>query len=127
MKALLPADRIEQQIRLIRGHRVMLDRDLAKIYGVSTSRLNVPGPFLALIRVRFLDKEWRTIVMALASGAVGYGVGRRIACFAALGCIVAGLCAADMDAEANAEEGIPIRDFVVLALFTTVIYFISRG
>lgn len=40
MKTLTPAENIEQRIYLIRGHRVMLDRDLAKIYGVSTTRLN---------------------------------------------------------------------------------------
>ena len=38
-KAGLPA-RIENQILLIRGQRVMLDIDLAKIYGVPTKRLN---------------------------------------------------------------------------------------
>jgi len=31
---------VDQLIYTIRGHRVMLDRDLAKIYGVSTARLN---------------------------------------------------------------------------------------
>src|SRR3990167_4701428 len=31
---------LEQKIFSIRGHRVMLDRDLAAIYGVSTKRLN---------------------------------------------------------------------------------------
>jgi hypothetical protein len=31
---------IEGQIIVIRGHRVMLDRDLARIYGVPTKRLN---------------------------------------------------------------------------------------
>ena len=31
---------IEQKILLIRRHKVMLDRDLAKLYGVSTKRLN---------------------------------------------------------------------------------------
>ncbi len=40
MKALIPLDRIERRIYLIRGHKVMLDRDLAGIYGVSTARLN---------------------------------------------------------------------------------------
>ena len=39
-KALGPADSIETRIRLIRGHRVMLDRDLAELYGVTTKRLN---------------------------------------------------------------------------------------
>ena len=36
----IPAERIQQQIHLIRGHRVMLDRDLASLYGVSTRVLN---------------------------------------------------------------------------------------
>ena len=31
---------IEQKIFLIRNHRVMMDKDLAKLYGVSTKRLN---------------------------------------------------------------------------------------
>lgn len=31
---------IEQKIYLIRGHKVMLDSDLAKLYGVPTKRLN---------------------------------------------------------------------------------------
>ncbi len=40
MKALLADESIERTICIIRGHRVMLDRDLARVYGVSTSRLN---------------------------------------------------------------------------------------
>ena len=40
MKALVPLEHVEHRIYLIRGHRVMLDRDLAEIYGVSTRRLN---------------------------------------------------------------------------------------
>ena len=35
-----PIKRIEDMIYLIRGQRVMLDSDLARIYGVSTMRLN---------------------------------------------------------------------------------------
>jgi hypothetical protein len=35
-----PIKRIEDMIFLIRGQRVMLDSDLAKVYGVSTTRLN---------------------------------------------------------------------------------------
>jgi len=34
------AERIEQAILLIRGHRVLLDADLALLYGVSVGRLN---------------------------------------------------------------------------------------
>jgi hypothetical protein len=33
-------DQIDGMIRVIRGVRVMLDRDLAKIYGVSTKAFN---------------------------------------------------------------------------------------
>ena len=40
MSALVSRQRIEQTILLIRGHRVMLDTDLADLYGVKTKRLN---------------------------------------------------------------------------------------
>jgi hypothetical protein len=33
-------DQVDRCILLIRGHRVMLDADLAKLYGVTTKRLN---------------------------------------------------------------------------------------
>jgi len=37
---LIPAERIEKAILLIRGHKVMMDRDLAELYGVPTGVLN---------------------------------------------------------------------------------------
>ncbi len=40
MKALVPVEVIEQWILLIRGQRVMLDADLAGLYGTTTKRLN---------------------------------------------------------------------------------------
>ncbi len=40
MKDLIPTERIEQAIFLIRGQKVMLDVDLAKLYGVAVGRLN---------------------------------------------------------------------------------------
>ena len=40
---LIPVDRIERTILVIRGQKVMLDRDLAALYGVATSRLNEQG------------------------------------------------------------------------------------
>ena len=40
MKKLVRIERIERAILLIRGHKVMLDADLAKLYGVTTSNLN---------------------------------------------------------------------------------------
>ena len=36
---MLPVENITSKIYLIRNHRVMLDRDLAELYGVSTKRL----------------------------------------------------------------------------------------
>src|SRR4030065_1429791 len=39
-KSLIPVERIERLILLIRGHKVMLDSDLAELYGVTTKRLN---------------------------------------------------------------------------------------
>ncbi len=40
MTALVSRKQIEQTILIIRGHRVMLDTDLANLYGVTTKRLN---------------------------------------------------------------------------------------
>lgn len=40
MKRIVPSEVIEQKILLIRGHKVMLDKDLAKLYGVKTRALN---------------------------------------------------------------------------------------
>jgi len=37
---MIPIERIQQCIYLIRKHKVMLDRDLAALYGVPTKRLN---------------------------------------------------------------------------------------
>ncbi len=36
----LPAERIENRILTIRGNRVMVDADLAEVYGVPTKALN---------------------------------------------------------------------------------------
>ena len=40
MNEIIPQDIIEQKIILIRGHKVMLDRDLAVLYEVETKILN---------------------------------------------------------------------------------------
>jgi hypothetical protein len=39
-RALIPAERIDSHILSIRGQRVMIDADLAALYGVTTKRLN---------------------------------------------------------------------------------------
>ncbi len=40
MKAIVPIEVIEQKILLINGQKMMLDTDLAALYGVTTKRLN---------------------------------------------------------------------------------------
>jgi hypothetical protein len=40
MKSLVPIEVIEQKILILRGHKVMLDKDLAQLYGVETRALN---------------------------------------------------------------------------------------
>jgi len=67
--ALIPIERIENRILLIRGEKVMLDKDLAEMYGVPTKRLNeqikrnrerFPGDFmfqLTRMEAEFLIRE----------------------------------------------------------------------
>ena len=40
MPMAIPMERVENRILSIRGHRVMLDADLAELYGVPTKALN---------------------------------------------------------------------------------------
>jgi len=37
--SLVPVEIIQSKIYLIRGHKIMLDKELAELYGVSTKRL----------------------------------------------------------------------------------------
>lgn len=39
-KAMIPVEKIEKRIYLIRGKSVMFDRDLAELYEVTTGNLN---------------------------------------------------------------------------------------
>ncbi|KAF0126162.1 MAG: DNA-binding domain-containing protein [Elusimicrobia bacterium] len=40
MREIIPAEIIESKILLLRGRKVILDRDLAALYGVQTKALN---------------------------------------------------------------------------------------
>ena len=40
VKSVIPVEKVEKAIFMIRGQKVMLDKDLAKLYNVSTSVLN---------------------------------------------------------------------------------------
>ncbi len=75
------ATRIEARILTIRGHKVMLDGDLAEIYGVSTKRLNeqvrrnrkrFPEDFI----FQLTEDEWASLRSQIATSNEGRG-GRR--------------------------------------------------
>lgn len=81
MKSLIPVEHIERRIFLIRGQKVMLDSDLARIYGVSTARLNqqvsrnrdrFPDDFL----FRLTKQEHDALMLQFATSSRGPG-GRR--------------------------------------------------
>ena len=84
-KNLIPAERIERAILLIRGQKVMLDKDLAELYEVETKRLieavkrnikRFPADFMFQ-----LDEEENTLLrsqIATSNVPVGRG-GRRYA------------------------------------------------
>ena len=55
----LPVALIERRIYLIRGKKVMIDSDLAELYGVPTYRLNEAAS------VRFEVSGWLTISEAV--------------------------------------------------------------
>ena len=39
-KPIIPLERIEKKILLLRAHKVLLDKDLAELYAVATGNLN---------------------------------------------------------------------------------------
>lgn len=79
-KPSLPAELIEQKIYMIRGHKVMLDADLAELYGVTTGNLNLavrrnPKRFPQDFMFQLSGQETRSLLLQNAS-AKGRG-GRR--------------------------------------------------
>jgi phage regulator Rha-like protein len=77
----IPAERIQQCIYLIRKQKVMLDKDLAALYGVPTKRLNeqvqrnidrFPSDFMFQLN----DKEAKVLRSQFATSKKGRG-GRR--------------------------------------------------
>jgi len=80
-RSLVSAGAVERLIRLVRGRRVMLDADLARIYGVTTARLNqqvkrnrkrFPPDFL----FQLTAEEWQALMLQSATSKEGRG-GRR--------------------------------------------------
>jgi hypothetical protein len=80
--SLIPAERIEKAILLIRGHKVMLDSDLAALYSVSTKRLNeqvrrnlarFPDDFM----FQLTADEWEALRSQFATLKTGRGQHRK--------------------------------------------------
>ncbi|MBW8877364.1 MAG: ORF6N domain-containing protein [Acidobacteria bacterium] len=81
LTVLVPVERIERTILMIRGEKVILDADLAALYGVSTSRLNeqvrrnqgrFPGDFM----FQLTAEEFSALRSQIAISKAGRG-GRR--------------------------------------------------
>lgn len=72
----LPAvDAIEGAIHIIRGQRVMLDANLARLYGVKTERLNEqvrrnPDRFPSDFAFRLTEGEWRNAMCPQFAGTL---------------------------------------------------------
>ena len=73
-----PVKRIEDMIILVRGHRVMLDSDLAKVYGVTTGQLNQavkrnPRRFPADFAFQVRDHEFAALISQSVISKIGRG------------------------------------------------------
>jgi hypothetical protein len=69
-------DRIQDLIIEIRGHRVLLDSDVARIYGVETKRINEavrnnPDKFPADYLIRLTRDEWDGLKSKLSTSTKG--------------------------------------------------------
>ena len=94
-KSLIPVERIEKSILFIRGQRVMLDADLAELYGVTTKRLNeqvkrninrFPKEFMFQLTKEELE-NWRS-QFATSNPAVKMGLRRRPYAFTEYGAVM---------------------------------------
>jgi hypothetical protein len=77
----IPAQQIEQLILMVRGVRVMMDSDLAILYGTSTKRLNEQvkrnlGRFPTDFMFRLTEGEYENLKSQFATSSFGHG-GRR--------------------------------------------------
>ena len=81
---IIPVERLVRQIYLVRGLKVMLDRDLAELYGVTTGNLNLavrrnidrfPEDFMFQLTKEELN-NWR-LQIATSNSAAKMGLRRR--------------------------------------------------
>jgi hypothetical protein len=80
-KALVAANRLETQIRMMRGESIILDQDLAELYGVSVKQLNQAvkrnlDRFPADFMFQLAREEWDVLRSQIVTSRSGHG-GRR--------------------------------------------------
>jgi len=82
--AVAAIERITQSIIILRGQRVLLDSDLAALYGVTTARLNqqvrrnlerFPEDFM----FQLTTEEYQSLMLQIATSKPGRGGSRKIA------------------------------------------------
>lgn len=76
MNELLPEERVLQLILKIRNQKVMLDSDLAEMYGVETKRLNEQvkrnaSRFPADFMFQLNEEEWESLKSQIATSSWG--------------------------------------------------------
>ncbi len=80
MNQLIPMERIENKIYMIRGQKVMIDRDLAELYGVETRLLKqavkrnikrFPPDFMFRLTKKELE-NWRSLIVMSNSDKIGF-------------------------------------------------------
>jgi len=81
IRAAIPAERIERSILVLRGHKVLLDADLARLYGVETKVLlqalkRNPDRFPKDFMFQLTDQEFRDLRSQFVTSSWG---GRRYA------------------------------------------------
>ena len=112
--ALTPAEGVDPKIHLIRGQRVMLDSDLAAIYGVATMRLNEQlkrnkQRFPSDFAFQLTPKEFGALISQTAISKKGRGGRRKLPwVFTEHGAIM-------LAAVLNSERAVEMSVFVVRA------------
>jgi phage regulator Rha-like protein len=81
IRSILPVERIERVIYVLRGQKIILDQDLAALYGVETKNLNKAvsrnkGRFPEDFAFQLTNEEWNFLRFQFGTSKIGSG-GRR--------------------------------------------------
>ena len=76
--SIIPEDILLNKIYEIRGHKVMLDSDLAELYGVETKRLNEQirrnlDRFPENFMFQLTESEWQSLRSQFVTSKIGRG------------------------------------------------------